>query len=50
MDPNSPHITEHDKKTFIEGIRNVIDLDAAVVTSAGNINVSFCFVRLGNTD
>ena len=45
VNPNAARITENDKKTFIASIRDVIALDAAVVTSAGNINVSTCLLR-----
>ena len=32
-------LTEDDRATYTEGIRDVIDLDAVVVAAAGNINV-----------
>ena len=46
VDPNSIKITENDRNTFIAGIKDVIDLDAVLVTSSGNINVSPCFLLL----
>jgi len=44
VDPNAPGITENDRTMFIAAMRDVIALDAVLVTSSGNINVSPCFL------
>jgi len=36
-------LTENDKLAYIEGLRELIDLDAAVVVASGNIDVSLFF-------
>jgi len=46
VDPvDSGGFTEADRTTYIESLREVIDLDVVVVTSSGNIDVSPCFLR-----
>ena len=46
FDPvDSIEVTENDETALIASIREVIDLDAAVVVSSGNIDVSLCFLR-----
>ena len=45
VDPNAFGVTEDDKNTYIAGVRDVIDLDAVLVTSSANITVSPCFLR-----
>ena len=42
---DSIEVTENDETALIASIREVIDLDAAVVVASGNINVSLCFLR-----
>ena len=44
MDPNREDVTENDRTTFMECVRDVIDLDVAVVSSSGNMRVSPCFL------
>ena len=43
VDPNG--MTENDRTTFIEGVRDVIELDAVLVAASGNTNVSPYFLR-----
>ena len=51
VDPvDSGGFTEADRTTYIESLREVIDLDVVVVTSSGNIDVSPCFLRPTVTD
>ena len=38
-------MTEEDKATYIESLRDVTDLDVVVVASSGNITVSLCFLQ-----
>ena len=46
FDPaDSTQFTENDETALFAGIREVIDLDAPVVVSSGNINVSLCFLQ-----
>ena len=41
FNPVGPNrMTENDRTTFIEGMRNLIDLDAVLVVASGNIHVS----------
>ena len=43
--PVDPHtITENDRLAYVEGLRELIDLDAVVVASSGNIDVRHCFL------
>ena len=43
--PVDPHrLTENDRLAYIEGLRELIDLDAVVVASSGNIDVRLCFL------
>ena len=37
-------LTEEDKTTYTASLREVIELDAVVVTASGNIDVSPCFL------
>ena len=41
VNPNG--ITENDRTTYAESVRDVINLDAVVVAPSGNIDVSPCF-------
>ena len=38
-------MTEDDRITYTESLRDVIDLDVVVVASSGNITVSPCFLQ-----
>ena len=37
--------SENDRNIYREGIRELIDLDAVLVVSSGNIRVSPCFLQ-----
>ena len=41
---NQNLITADDRLAYIEGLRELIDLDAVVVASSGNIDVRHCFL------
>ena len=46
FDPvDSTKFTENDETALFASMREVIDLDAAVVVASGNIDVSLCFLR-----
>jgi hypothetical protein len=49
MASSNPYYIEgfstRDQNTYIAGIRELIDLDAVVVVTSGNIGVSPCFLQ-----
>jgi len=46
FDPaDATRFSENGETALFASMREVIDLDAAVVVSSGNINVSLCFLR-----
>jgi len=53
LNPVKPHlISENDGNAYINGIRELIDLDAVLVTVSGNIDVGPClkFPPTSNND